>query len=114
MFDFPNIYDEKIRKNYTEDQIKIIEYEINKYDMRYDYHGKMNEEDYDFLEKILKKYPSIEFVSLEYGSYNEQADFKDEDYLYPVCNYKTVNAKAKEDVLEQLIRIKEIVERSKW
>ena len=110
MFEFPNIEDERIKENYTKEQIEIIEYEIQRYGKVYDNHGKMNEEDYAFLEMLLNNYPSIEYVTLEYGSYNSKNEFKDEDYLYPVCNYTKVNEKAKEEVLEQLLRIRDIIE----
>lgn len=108
MFDFPNIYDEQIRKNYTEKQLEIIDYNIKRYGMRFDNHGKMNEEDYEFLKMLIKKYPSIEYITLEYGPTNEGNRYNDEDYLYPVCSYEKVNELAKQEVLEQLLRLKSI------
>lgn len=83
---------------------------------RMDYHGKMNEEDYDFLEEAIDKYPTLEYITLEYGSYFP----KDKLYLVdsldlPLASFESSNPKVKEEVLEQLLRIKEIIDRNdKW
>lgn len=80
-----------------------------------DYHGKMREEDYAFLEEAIKKYPTLKYVTLEYGSYIP----KEKKYLLDgidditLTNFENVNPKAKEEVFEQLIRIKEIVSKNK-
>ncbi len=109
MFDYPDISNAEVRKKYTPKQLELVEYYINNIGKSFDNHGKMNDEDYLFLEKLLKEYKNIEYITLEYGSINYLEEFNDEDFLYPICNYKRVNPKAKEEVLEQLTRIKQIV-----
>ena len=111
MYDFPNVNDEEIASKFTPKQIQFVKEQMKKYGKRADAHGKMNEEDYRFLEEAIKKYPSLKYVTLEYGSYNSGADgYNDEDYTYPVCHYDRINPVVKEEVLEQLTRIKNIVD----
>lgn len=71
-------------------------------------HSKMNEEDYLFLENLLKTNNTLEVVTLEYGTM-KQKDTIDE---CPLVSYGTVNEKAKKEVLEQLSRLREIIKRS--
>lgn len=72
-------------------------------------HSKMHEEDYEFVKEALKKYPSIEVVTLEYGPFVPN-DLVEE---CPLVSYEKVNSVAKEEVYEQLIRLKEIIENYK-
>ncbi len=110
MFTFPDTKDEEVKKKYTQKQLDLIDVEVKRFSNRKaDNHGKLNEEDYDFLTKLLKKYENIEYITLEYGSYNDYIGYDDRDFVYPVCSFTKVSAKAKEEVLEQLLRIKEIV-----
>ncbi len=110
MYDFPDINNEEIKNTFTPRQLEFLNRQINKYGKRADAHGKMNEEDYRFLEEAIKKYPSLKYVTLEYGSYNDGKEgFADEDFTYPVCHYDRVNPKVKEEVLEQLTRINKTV-----
>lgn len=68
-------------------------------------HGKMNEEDYEFLEDAIKKYDTLQIITLEYGAWA-----KDEETCgYPVPKYGVVNEEIKNEVYEQLMRIKEIM-----
>lgn len=73
-----------------------------------DNHGKMNEEDYEFLKQAIKKYPTLEYITLEYGSYLPK-EKSEAEMPYPVASLNKVNQKVKEEVYEQLIRIKEIL-----
>ena len=76
-----------------------------------DYHGKLNEEDYDFLKDAINKYPTLQYITLEYGVYFP----KDKKFLLdglniPLANFEVSNPDVKEEVYEQLIRIKEIID----
>lgn len=71
-------------------------------------HSKMNEEDYAFLKVALEKYPTLQVVTLEYGPFVEN-DLIEE---CPMVNMQSVNEKAKEEVMEQLLRIKTMIEES--
>ncbi len=108
IFEFPDTSKEEVRKDLIQSQIDCIDKLVEIYGPKYDAHGKLNEEDYEFLEKLLKDYPNIEYVTLEYGSYNSKDYLKDEDYPYPVCRFGKVNPIAKEEILSQLTRIKSI------
>jgi len=79
-----------------------------------DYHGIMNDEDYRFLEEAVEKYPTLQYITLEYGSYcpKEKLDLL-KDWSLPLANYESVNPIVKEEAYEQLIRIKEILYASK-
>lgn len=78
--------------------------------VRMDYHGKMNEEDYIFLEEAIKKYPTLKYITLEYGTYlpKDKLHLLEGENL-PLASFETVNPKVKEEVYEQLIRLKEIM-----
>ena len=76
-----------------------------------DNHGKLNEEDYEFLEEAIKKYPTLKYITLEYGSHLPKGE-KEEEMPYPVASFKKVNPVVKEEVLEQLTRIKEIIQKA--
>lgn len=81
--------------------------------VKMDYHGKMNEEDYEFLEDAIKKYPTLQYITLEYGSYlpKDKLHLLDDENL-PLASFEAVNPKVKEEVYEQLIRLKEIIEKN--
>ena len=68
-------------------------------------HGKMNEEDYEFLEDAVKKYDTLQIVTLEYGPWADD----EETCGYPVPKYGVVNEEIKKEVYQQLMRIKEIM-----
>lgn len=68
-------------------------------------HRKMNEEDYKFLEAALKKYNTLQTVTLEYGAWA----LDEENCDYPIPKYGIVNEEIKTEVYEQLMRIKEIM-----
>lgn len=68
-------------------------------------HTKMNEEDYIFLEEAIRKYDTLQIITLEYGPWAED----EKTCGYPVPKYGIVNEKIKSEVYEQLIRIKEIM-----
>ena len=76
------------------------------------YHAKMNEEDYAFLEEALKKYSTLQYITLEYGSYfpKDRLHLLEGENL-PLASFERVNPKVKEEVYEQLIRLKEIINR---
>lgn len=78
-----------------------------------DYHTKLNEEDYKFLEEAIKKYPSLKYITLEYGTYwpKEKLD-KIKGLDIPLADFNGVNPVVKKEVYEQLIRIKEIIEKT--
>lgn len=69
-------------------------------------HSKMHEEDYEFVKNALKKYPSIEVITLEYGPFVLN-DLIEE---CPMVNYENINLVAKAEVYDQLLRLKEIIE----
>lgn len=80
---------------------------------RVDCHGKLQEEDYQFLREALKKYPTLQYITLEYGPYYSERmeELMGEDIkLLPFVTFDSINEKAKEEVYEQLIRIKEIID----
>ena len=68
-------------------------------------HSKMNEEDYDFLNKLLENSKSLKVVTLEYGTIGEMPEIEN---CY-VVKYGVVNQNAKNEVYEQLIRLKAIL-----
>lgn len=75
-----------------------------------DYHTKLNEEDYDFLKEAIKKYPTLKYITLEYGCYVPKEKFKKvEGFDLTLVDFESVNPIAKAEVYEQLIRIKEIL-----
>lgn len=112
MFDSPDISKEEIRKKYSERQIRFIKANEELYGKRYDYHGKLTEEDYAFLEKYLPKYKdTLKYITLEYGSYNDRALFQDDEFVYPVANFEKVNPIIKDEVFTQLKRLKLIVDK---
>ena len=76
-----------------------------------DYHGKLNEEDYKFLEEAIRKYPTLQYITLEYGSYlpKEKLNLLAGINL-PLADFESVNPIVKTEVYEQLIRIKDILE----
>ena len=111
MFKYPDTSNFVEKAKYSQKQIDLINIEIKRYSsMVGDNHGKLSDDDYKFLAKLLKEYKGIEYITLEYGSVNDYIGFNDEDFLYPICNFKKVNEKAKEEVLEQLLKIKEVVD----
>lgn len=111
MFDLPDISKEEVRKQFTERQIRFIKAAEERFGNRFDYHGKLTEEDYKFLEEYLPKYKStLKYVTLEYGSYNDKSLFEDEAFVYPVANFEKSNPIIKEEVLTQLKRLKLIVD----
>ncbi len=112
MFDLPDISNEDIRNQYTEMQIRFIKASEELYGRRFDYHGKLNEEDYEFLENYISRYPTLQYITLEYGSYNDGTLFDDEAFIYPVANFYNSNEKIKEEVYTQLKRIKLIMDKN--
>ena len=68
-------------------------------------HSKMNEEDYVFLENLLKETKTLRVVTLEYGTIKEGLTKKP----CPVVQYGTINVQAKTEVYEQLMRLKEMI-----
>lgn len=94
---------------YSERQIDFIKQLREMYGSTYDNHGKLNEEDYEFLKEAVKKYNTLRNVTLEYGSCHLKFDFEDNEYTYPVCSFDRINPIAKKEVLEQLMRIKDII-----
>lgn len=82
--------------------------------VRMDYHGKMNEEDYEFLRQALQTYPTLQVITLEYGSYvpKERRTSMAVGEDLPLVDFDSVNPVAKEEVYEQLRKIKEIIEES--
>ena len=109
MYDIPTITDGN-RLQYTKKQIDFINELHNQFGDRVDYHGKLQEEDYEFLKEAVVKYKdTLKYITLEYGSYNNGKEMEDEAFTYPLCNYKQVNPVAKQEVLEQLERINKII-----
>lgn len=70
-------------------------------------HSKMNEEDYEFLENLLKVTTTLRTVTLEYGTTGNKNLIGD----CPIVAYGVVNEKAKEEVYEQLMRLKEMLKK---
>jgi len=110
MYDFPDITNPDIAKKYTRKQLDFIKYNIETKGKRLDNHGKLNEEDYIFLEEAIKKYHTLKYITLEYGSV-EYNNFKEDEMTYPVCSFDKINQVVKDEVLEQLLRINEIVKK---
>lgn len=76
-----------------------------------DFHGKMREEDYQFLEKALKKYPTLQYITLEYGSYvPDKKAYLIKGADIPLASFEKRNSKVKDEVYEQLIRIKKMID----
>lgn len=65
-------------------------------------HDKMNEEDYEILNYLLKECKNLKVVTLEYGPYDM---YTGKSYM----KYGSVDAKRKQDVYENLLRLKEIL-----
>jgi len=79
---------------------------------RMDCHGKMNEEDYLFLQEAIKKYPTLEYITLEYGSYFPEEKLNLIEGLdIPLVSFNGVNYMAKQEIYEQLIKIRKILDR---
>lgn len=68
-------------------------------------HKKMNEEDYLFLKDAVEKYDTLQIVTLEYGPWADD----EETCGYPIPKYGIINEEIEAEVYEQLMRIKEIV-----
>ena len=112
MYDLPDISKEEIRSKFSERQIRFIKAAEVNFGKRFDYHGKLTEEDYKFLEEYLPKYKStLKYVTLEYGSYNDKTLFEDEAFTYPIANFEESKPEIKEEVLTQLKRLKLIVDK---
>lgn len=77
--------------------------------MQIDNHGVMHEEDYQFLKEAIRNYPTLQYITLEYGSCLPE-NKKEEEMPYPVASFQKINPLVKKEVEEQLLRIKEIVE----
>lgn len=60
-------------------------------------HTKMNQEDYELLEYLLKNTP-VKVITLEYGPVG-------------IATYDAVNPKIKQEFIEQILRIKEIIKK---
>ena len=71
-------------------------------------HSKMNEEDYIFLENLLKSSKTLQVVTLEYGTMSCKKTIKE----CPIVSYGVINEQAKKEVLEQLEKLKEILEKN--
>ncbi len=69
-------------------------------------HSKMHDEDYEFTRNAIKKYTSLEVVTLEYGPFIER-DIQEE---CPIVSVDGINNLAKIEVYEQLIMLKKIIE----
>ncbi len=68
-------------------------------------HSKMHEEDYLFLEKWLSRSQTLQVVTLEYGPIG-----KDITKLpCPYVEYGTIDQQAKKEVLEQLLRLQQMI-----
>ncbi len=67
-------------------------------------HSMLHEEDYEFIEKAVKKYKTLEVLTLEYGPF-VQNDVVGE---VPMVSDDKVNEVAKEQVYNQLIKLNEI------
>ena len=68
-------------------------------------HSKMNEEDYRFLEDLLQNTKTLRVVTLEYGTISTKMT----KLPCPIVEYGKINEQAKEEVLEQLLRLKEML-----
>ena len=67
-------------------------------------HSMLHEEDYKFIEEAVRKYKTLEVITLEYGPFVQ----KDVVGEVPVVSDDAVNSVAKEQVYNQLIRLNEI------
>ncbi len=70
-------------------------------------HSKMNEEDYELLEELIKTCPTLEYVTLEYGPFQDLR--LDEEIVVATGDESKPEIKA--EVLEQLERIYEIMKK---
>lgn len=70
-------------------------------------HSKMHAEDYEFLEKLLKNTKTLKTVTLEYGSTTTKNIYGE----CPTVAYGRINEQAKEEVLEQLLKLKNILKK---
>lgn len=73
-------------------------------------HSKMNEEDYKFLQELINKRNNLKVITLEYGV-NKEMYKNEENILFPLCSFNSINLDAKREVYYQLTRIKEIIKR---
>lgn len=113
MYEVPDLSKEEIRAQYTPRQIEFLESMIRILGRRADCHGVLHEEDYNFIEKAVERYKdTLKYVTLEYGSYNDDTLFEDEAFTYPIADFESSKPKIKEEVLEQLNRLHEIVPKS--
>ena len=110
MYNVPDISKEEIKTQFTKRQIEFLESMLQRLGKRADHHGKLNEEDYDFIKKAIPKYKNtLKYITLEYGSYNNKALFEDEAFTYPLADFNSSKPEIKEEVLEQLNRLYEII-----
>lgn len=65
-------------------------------------HDKMNEEDYEILNYLLEECKNLKVVTLEYGPYDI---YTGKSYM----RYGSVDEKRKQDVYENLLRLKEVL-----
>ena len=75
-----------------------------------DYHGKLNDEDYEFVKEAINKYPTLQYITLEYGVYFP----KEKRYLLDGLNihladFENTNPEVKKEVYEQLIELKNVL-----
>ena len=110
IFTLPDISKDEIRSLYTDGQIEFIEKAKITEGERFDNHGILGEDDYIFLKESISKYNSLKYITLEYGSVNTVKGTRDEDVIYPLASFKKTNDVVKNEVLEQLNRIKQIVD----
>jgi uncharacterized protein (UPF0276 family) len=71
-----------------------------------DKHTKMAEEDYEFLKDAIKKYKTLKIITLEYGPITEKPKEKIVELPYPIVSFDKVNQVAKNEVFEQLNRLR--------
>ena len=70
-------------------------------------HSKMHEEDYEFLEWVIQNCPTLETITLEYGPI-EQGETVEKT---PYASATEINPEIKEEIIEQLDRIYEIMKK---
>lgn len=70
-------------------------------------HSKMNEEDFNFLNRLLETSKTLKVVTLEYGTVKVGTAVGNP----PIVSYGNINEKAKEEVYEQLLRLKEMLKK---
>lgn len=83
---------------------------------RVDFHGKLNEEDYDFVREAIKKYKTLQYITLEYGVYCPKEEIEKYNKIgakAPLVSFEGVNEVAKEEVYEQLTKLNEIIQSNK-